>query len=136
MKFCKRSLGAIRCPTTSHNLPQPPTGLPLAAPLQVFNEVARKTVLSALDGINGTVFAYGQTGSGKTFTMTGGTERYVDRGIIPRSIGLIYSELGKRSDCTYTVRHGYPLHGQAGYDRLAAVLNTDSNRSDQCWDIG
>ncbi len=61
-------------------------------------------MLSALDGINGTVFAYGQTGSGKTFTMTGGAQRYVDRGIIPRAIGLIYSELGKRSDCTYTVR--------------------------------
>lgn len=66
--------------------------------------MAHRIVLSALDGINGTVFAYGQTGSGKTFTMTGGAQRYVDRGIIPRAIGLIYSELGKRSDCTYTVR--------------------------------
>lgn len=65
--------------------------------------MAHRIVLSALDGINGTVFAYGQTGSGKTFTMTGGAQRYVDRGIIPRSIGLIYSELGKRSDCSYTV---------------------------------
>ncbi|CAF5145532.1 unnamed protein product, partial [Rotaria socialis] len=36
-------------------------------------------------GYNGTIFAYGQTGSGKTFTITGGPERYADRGIIPRS---------------------------------------------------
>jgi len=27
--------------------------------------------LSALEGINGTVFVYGQTGSGKTYTMLG-----------------------------------------------------------------
>ena len=28
-------------------------------------------MLSALEGINGTVFMYGQTGSGKTYTMLG-----------------------------------------------------------------
>ena len=59
--------------------------------------------MGALEGFNGTVFAYGQTGSGKTFTITGGPERYVDRGIIPRSISLIFSEVAKRSDYTYTV---------------------------------
>ncbi len=31
-----------------------------------------------------------QTGSGKTFTITGGAERYVDRGIIPRTLSYIY----------------------------------------------
>ncbi len=70
---------------------------------QVFSHVAQRIVLAALEGVNGTVFAYGQTGSGKTFTMTGGAERYVDRGIIPRAISLIYSELAKRSDSTYSV---------------------------------
>ena len=91
---------------------------------QVFNEVAHRIVLSALDGINGTVFAYGQTGSGKTFTMTGGAQRYVDRGVIPRAIGLIYSELGKRSDCTYTVR-------PSRYDRELNCLRwTSGCRSD------
>lgn len=29
--------------------------------------------------IKGTIFAYGQTGSGKTFTMTGGTERLIEK---------------------------------------------------------
>lgn len=70
---------------------------------QVFSHVAQRIVLAALEGVNGTVFAYGQTGSGKTFTMTGGAERYVDRGIIPRAISLIYSEVAKRSDSTYSV---------------------------------
>ena len=57
----------------------------------------------AMEGYNGTVFAYGQTGSGKTFTITGGPERYVDRGIIPRSLSLVYSEVAKRSDFQFTV---------------------------------
>ena len=47
---------------------------------------------SCFDGFNGTIFAYGQTGSGKTFTITGGTEKYNDRGIIPRTISYIFSE--------------------------------------------
>lgn len=71
---------------------------------QVFERVARPVVNGALEGFNGTIFAYGQTGSGKTFTMTGGAERYVDRGIIPRTISAIFSEIEKRSDQQIQVR--------------------------------
>lgn len=71
--------------------------------MQVFERVARPVIVSALDGFNGTIFAYGQTGSGKTFTMTGGGERYVDRGIIPRTIACVYTEAAKRADYTYQV---------------------------------
>lgn len=45
---------------------------------------------SVLAGYNGTIFAYGQTGSGKTFTITGGAERYTDRGIIPRTLSYLF----------------------------------------------
>lgn len=72
--------------------------------MQVFERVAHPVVASTLDGFNGTIFAYGQTGSGKTFTITGGAERYVDRGIIPRMIACIYSETAKRAEHTYQVR--------------------------------
>lgn len=75
--------------------------------MQVFEKVARSVGLGALEGFNGTVFAYGQTGSGKTFTVTGGPERYVDRGIIPRSISLVFGELAKRSDYQYMVTPCY-----------------------------
>lgn len=61
---------------------------------------------STLDGYNGTVFAYGQTGSGKTFTITGGAERYVDRGVIPRTISSIFKELASRTGHTYQVCKG------------------------------
>ena len=57
------------------------------------------------EGFNGTLFAYGQTGSGKTFTITGGAERYVDRGIIPRALSYIFGRLAEqRSEYTYGLR--------------------------------
>ena len=34
---------------------------------QIFNEVAKDVIDSAIDGYNGTIFAYGQTGSGKSY---------------------------------------------------------------------
>lgn len=41
---------------------------------------------------------YFQTGSGKTFTITGGAERYVDRGLIPRSLSYIFEYFEKVSE--------------------------------------
>ena len=43
------------------------------------------------------MFFYPQTGSGKTFTITGGAERYVDRGLIPRSLSYIFEYFEKVS---------------------------------------
>jgi chromosomal replication initiation ATPase DnaA len=39
----------------------------------VYNKVARKHVISAMEGYNAVVFAYGQTASGKTFTLVSPT---------------------------------------------------------------
>ncbi|XP_058079156.1 kinesin-like protein NACK1 isoform X2 [Magnolia sinica] len=41
---------------------------------KVYEEGAKDVALSALTGINATIFAYGQTNSGKTYTMQGITE--------------------------------------------------------------
>jgi len=41
---------------------------------KVYETVAQRVVLSALEGFNATIFAYGQTGSGKTYTMIGTKE--------------------------------------------------------------
>lgn len=65
---------------------------------EIFDKIAKDVIDSAIEGYNGTIFAYGQTGSGKTFTMTGGPERYQDRGIIPRSISYIFDQAKKRTD--------------------------------------
>ncbi|EFJ44921.1 Kif6 type kinesin-like protein [Volvox carteri f. nagariensis] len=88
---------------------------------EVFERVARPVVTGAMEGYNGTIFAYGQTGSGKTFTITGGPERYVDRGIIPRCISAIFSEISKRSDQQFTVHISYlGIYNNEGYDLLDA----------------
>lgn len=45
--------------------------------------------------------------SSQTFTITGGTERYADRGMIPRAISALFAEAGRRSDHSYTVHVSY-----------------------------
>ena len=65
----------------------------------VFDKIAKDVVDSCFDGYNGTIFAYGQTGSGKTFTITGGAERYADRGVIPRTLSYIFGRV--RSNTTH-----------------------------------
>jgi kinesin family protein 6/9 len=42
-----------------------------------------------------------QTGSGKTFTITGGAERYADRGIIPRTLSYVYEYYSQVSGQCY-----------------------------------
>ncbi|XP_062200500.1 kinesin-like protein KIN-7A isoform X1 [Phragmites australis] len=44
----------------------------------VYEDGAKDVAMSALTGINATIFAYGQTSSGKTFTMRGVTESAVN----------------------------------------------------------
>ncbi|CAN1289941.1 Kinesin-like protein NACK2 [Linum perenne] len=47
---------------------------PTSITQKVYEEGAKSVALSALTGINATIFAYGQTSSGKTFTMRGITD--------------------------------------------------------------
>ena len=76
-------------------------------------------VESCLEGYNGTIFAYGQTGSGKTFTMTGGAERYADRGLIPRTLSYIFGRAQRTTTHSYTVNVSYlEIYNGAGYDLL------------------
>jgi Kinesin motor domain len=89
----------------------------------VFDAVARDVILGGLEGFNGTIFAYGQTGSGKTFTITGGPERYIDRGIIPRAISLIYSEQLARPTHRYTVMPLIKPSTCAAYSTIAQLLS-------------
>lgn len=53
----------------------------------------------------GTVMCYGQTGAGKTFSMTGATEHYQERGIIPRTIQHLFKEIQSRPERSYAVRY-------------------------------
>eukprot|EP00752_Nemacystus_decipiens_P003255 g3012.t1 len=85
----------------------------------VFAKIGKGAVSNVLNGYNSTVFAYGQTGSGKTFTVTGGAERYVDRGIIPRALSLIFAEFKERSDQQFTCHISYlEIYNEQGFDLL------------------
>ncbi|KAL6757573.1 P-loop containing nucleoside triphosphate hydrolase protein [Haematococcus lacustris] len=86
---------------------------------EVFERVARNVVMGSIEGFNGTIFAYGQTGSGKTFTITGGPQHYADRGIIPRTISTIFSEVTKRADNQFTVHCSYlEIYNETCFDLL------------------
>ncbi|CAO2607340.1 Kinesin-like protein KIF6 [Lemmus lemmus] len=85
----------------------------------IFEIIAKPVAQSVLAGYNGTIFAYGQTGSGKTFTITGGAERYSDRGIIPRTLSYIFEQLQKDSSKIYTTHISYlEIYNECGYDLL------------------
>jgi centromeric protein E len=61
---------------------------------QIYNDVVKKIVNSAVSGLNGTIFAYGQTSSGKTFTMSGGGLRQPEvHGIIQMAGKDIFSKI-------------------------------------------
>ncbi|XP_066282869.1 kinesin-like protein KIF6 [Branchiostoma lanceolatum] len=86
---------------------------------EVFEHVAQPVIDNAISGYNGTIFAYGQTGSGKTFTITGGAERYTDRGIIPRTLSYLFEYYEKHPDFTYTTHVSYlEIYNENGYDLL------------------
>ncbi|KAL2914024.1 hypothetical protein HK105_206469 [Polyrhizophydium stewartii] len=95
----------------------------------VYDECGSSIVRSLLDGYNGTVMAYGQTGAGKTFTMTGATENYKHRGLIPRAISHVFHEIAERPTLAFTVRISYlEVYNEQMVDLLATL--SDGERSD------
>ena len=68
-----------------------------------------------------------QTGSGKTFTITGGAERYQDRGIIPRALSAIFSAFKDATDAQYQAYISYlEIYNEQGYDLLDPSHETKS----------
>jgi kinesin family protein 11 len=90
----------------------------------VFDRVARPVVDEVVQGFNCTIFAYGQTGTGKTFTIEGalpaaGSQLSANAGIIPRSVGAIFSHLSSGSR-EYSVRVSYlEIYNEELVDLLA-----------------
>lgn len=120
--------------------------VPMAATQDdVFKKVGVAAVQNALEGFNSTIFACntffifllessllilsvlidGQTGSGKTFTLTGGPEKYSDRGIIPRAISMLFNEIRTRTDVQFNAYVSYlELYNEQGYDLLTSSHDT------------
>ncbi|KAJ3093130.1 Kinesin-like protein kif9 [Quaeritorhiza haematococci] len=88
----------------------------------VYEECAAPIIKSLLEGYNGTILAYGQTGAGKTFTMTGATENYKHRGLIPRTIAQIYREIAERPQMAFTVHISYlEIYNEQMIDLLSSL---------------
>uniref|UniRef100_K3X4Z1 Kinesin-like protein n=1 Tax=Globisporangium ultimum (strain ATCC 200006 / CBS 805.95 / DAOM BR144) TaxID=431595 RepID=K3X4Z1_GLOUD len=93
----------------------------------VFQAAASGIVESVLSGYNGTIMAYGQTGAGKTFTMSGGKQKFEDRGICARSISSIFQQIQRDAEHSYAVRVSYvEVYNENLYDLLDFNEHTTS----------
>ncbi|KAM5314708.1 kinesin-like protein KIF9 isoform 3-T5 [Glossophaga mutica] len=88
----------------------------------VYETVAKDVVSQALDGYNGTIMCYGQTGAGKTYTMTGATENYQHRGILPRALQQVFRMIEERPTHAVTVRVSYlEIYNESLFDLLSTL---------------
>uniref|UniRef100_A0A4W4HSK4 Kinesin-like protein n=1 Tax=Electrophorus electricus TaxID=8005 RepID=A0A4W4HSK4_ELEEL len=89
---------------------------------EVYEHVAHTVVLSALQGYNGTIMCFGQTGAGKTYTITGATEAYRQRGIIPRALQEVFREVEHRVGHTFSLHLSYlEIYNETLLDLLASI---------------
>lgn len=92
----------------------------------VYDLYARDTVQGVIDGINGAIMTYGQTGSGKTFTMMGDTQSYEHRGVAPRSLNQLFSEVNSRLEIEYKISCTYmEIYNERIFDLLTDLSNPD-----------
>ncbi|KAM5157987.1 kinesin-like protein KIF9 [Mantella aurantiaca] len=88
----------------------------------VYDNVAKSVVSRALQGYNGTIMCYGQTGAGKTYTITGTSENYNQRGIIPRALQQVFKEIGEQSEHSVSVRVSYlEIYNETLFDLLSSL---------------
>ncbi|KAL6097597.1 kif9 [Pungitius sinensis] len=89
---------------------------------EVYARVCQRVVLGALNGYNGTLMCFGQTGAGKTYTMTGSTESYKQRGVIPRALQEVFREVQKRTGHFFSVHLSYlDIYNETLVDLLSSV---------------
>ena len=88
----------------------------------VFDNCARGVISSIVEGYNGTIMCYGQTGAGKTFTMNGSTSNFKYRGIVPRTLSVLFQEIDSRFDQQVTVRVSYiEIYNELMFDLLSPI---------------
>ncbi|XP_050974643.1 centromere-associated protein E isoform X2 [Labeo rohita] len=71
---------------------------------QLYQDIAKPLVVSAVEGYNGTIFAYGQTSSGKTFTMMGSEH---NSGVIPLAMADVFKTIKNCPKKEFLLRVSY-----------------------------
>ncbi|KAF9593644.1 hypothetical protein IFM89_024461 [Coptis chinensis] len=90
---------------------------PVSETEAVYEEGVKNVALSALMGINATIFAYGQTSSGKTYTM---------RGITEKAVNDIYNHILNTPERDFSIKiSGLEIYNENVRD----LLNSDSGRN-------
>jgi len=74
---------------------------------ETYEGLEKELLKSSLKGYSGTVLCYGQTSAGKTHTMIGDQSDVNLRGIIPRVIESLFSEIQTKNDKTITFKVSY-----------------------------
>lgn len=101
----------------------------------VYARLTSDVVQQVMDGVNGTIMSYGQTGAGKTFTMIGDTRNYQHRGIAPRAIAQVFSEVDSRIETEFKVRVSYmEIYNERIFDLLDDQSNTEQKETLQIVD--
>ncbi|KAL8455430.1 hypothetical protein Emag_000737 [Eimeria magna] len=86
----------------------------------IFEECMPRLIDAALEGFNATAMAYGQTGAGKTYTMCGDLGSYELRGLIPRSLALLFEQIEKFPETEFKVSVSYcEIYSELILDLLA-----------------
>ncbi|XP_073698964.1 uncharacterized protein [Garra rufa] len=71
---------------------------------QLYQDIAKPLVVSAVEGYNGTIFAYGQTSSGKTFSMMGSEH---NPGVIPLAMADVFKSIKSFPKKEFLLRVSY-----------------------------
>ncbi len=85
---------------------------------------------SLIEGYSGTIMCYGQTGAGKTFTCSGSFTDYKYRGLIPRAINQVFSDIQALYDQQIIVRVSYlEIYNESMFDLLSPAMITDAQHN-------
>lgn len=85
---------------------------------QIFSQMVKDIVKSAMNGYHGSVFCYGQTSTGKTFTMNGSQHQ---PGIIAQAVELCFNTVDSAPDREFLFRMSYlEVYNEQVKDLLSA----------------
>lgn len=98
---------------------------------EVYTTSCKDIVLSAMDGINTTLFVYGQTGAGKTHTMLGPPEETAEKrytGVIFKGLEDVFAKVDQSKEEKFYFTCSYiEIYNEMIYDLLSKADRLNDN---------